>query len=110
MNAMDANIKEKWLKALRSGEYGQWRNALLDTTGDTSNAFCCIGVGYVACKGPIDFGDETYRAAEALGLDSDMADRLAGMNDIQKKSFKQIANWIEAHIPADPALIGNERP
>lgn len=36
---MDAKIKEKWVSALRSGEYTQGRNRLRD-----NNSFCCLGV------------------------------------------------------------------
>lgn len=36
---MDNNIKERWLSALRSGEYKQTKNILKDDEG-----FCCLGV------------------------------------------------------------------
>lgn len=36
---MKQEIKEKWLKALRSGEYSQTKGVLRD-----ANGFCCLGV------------------------------------------------------------------
>lgn len=36
---MNQQIKEKWMNALRSGEYSQTRGALRTTEG-----FCCLGV------------------------------------------------------------------
>ena len=36
---MNAEVKEKWLKALRSGEYKQTRACLKNNEG-----FCCLGV------------------------------------------------------------------
>jgi len=36
---MNAEVKEKWIKALKSGEYKQTTESLRDSTG-----FCCLGV------------------------------------------------------------------
>ena len=36
---MDEQIKQRWLEALRSGEYQQTKGTLHDTKG-----FCCLGV------------------------------------------------------------------
>ena len=49
---MNKNIKNKWLKALRSGEYKQGKSALRD--GDT---YCCLGVL-----------TELYRKETGLGI------------------------------------------
>src|SRR5688572_17403992 len=38
---MDATIKEKWVKALRSGEFKQGEGKLHDSDNDT---YCCLGV------------------------------------------------------------------
>ena len=38
---MDAQLKAKWVEALRSGEYQQAEGKLHDTK---NNAFCCLGV------------------------------------------------------------------
>jgi hypothetical protein len=41
---MNPEVKEKWIKALRSGEYQQGRHGLRreDSTGNVS--YCCLGV------------------------------------------------------------------
>lgn len=38
---MNAEIKAKWIEALRSGNYKQGQNKLRDTR---DNTFCCLGV------------------------------------------------------------------
>jgi hypothetical protein len=40
---MNPQIKEDWIKALRSGEYVQGKNALHQVT-DGDHEFCCLGV------------------------------------------------------------------
>lgn len=40
---MNKEIKEKWVAALRSGEYKQGKSALKETQ-DGKDAFCCYGV------------------------------------------------------------------
>jgi hypothetical protein len=43
---MNKEIKDKWLKALRSGEYKQGQGFLREKEDDNSNKFnyCCLGV------------------------------------------------------------------
>jgi len=119
---MKGIVKELWLNALRSGEYGQAEGRLKDSSG----RYCCLGV---LC--------ELYRQDQALqgkeinwiretlleqggvphndivvwaGLPNDNPtigknkDTLSNLNDgcnAQKRrhSFKEIADIIEAHIP-----------
>lgn len=38
------NIKRRWLKALRSGEYQQGYKALCQTNPKEGEGFCCLGV------------------------------------------------------------------
>lgn len=40
---MKKEVKKKWLKALRSGEYDQCKRQLLDRTAK-GDQFCCLGV------------------------------------------------------------------
>ena len=37
-------VKNKWVKALRSGEYDQGKNRLLTVHDNDSKSFCCLGV------------------------------------------------------------------
>jgi hypothetical protein len=41
---MKPEIKEKWLAALRSGEYEQVKGYLAVEVGDNKKNFCCLGV------------------------------------------------------------------
>lgn len=55
MIAMPAKLKKKWVKALRSGEYGQAEGVLCDGKGN----FCCLGVlEHVAMNGEVEVDTE----------------------------------------------------
>lgn len=119
---MNADIKTKWLEALRSGNYHQSRSALRrDWAVGKPSGFCCLGV---LCAIGEDMGavesadDGGFRRAYKLkgadevpygmmptegiknwaGLTQVMMDDLADMNDSQGKNFAQIANFIEEHL------------
>lgn len=116
---LERETKNKWLKALRSGDYKQRSEVLKgplydevtgEDTGETG--FCCLGV---ACeigiaskrKNGDEMCDETF-------LDSDLQTTLAQMNDghskytigpsgqvkvdVPPKSFLEIADWIEQNL------------
>jgi len=98
---MIPEIKEKWINALRSGEYEQIRGALRREEG-----FCCLGVLCDIINTDCWFGN-TWRRESGwlpselmvdleLSTDADVA-VLAGMNDTGK-SFKQIASYIEERL------------
>jgi hypothetical protein len=114
---MDKDLKEKWLKALRSGEYKQTQRFLKKDSG-----FCCLGVLtdlYINENGgswtqgitwyfPITISDgkpTTSIFASVLpydilkNADLNMADTmdLADMNDTGS-SFKEIADYIEKNL------------
>jgi hypothetical protein len=94
---MDAQLKAKWVEALRSGEYEQCRDELTDGFG-----FCCIGVGYQVlgedCEEILEESDPTEMAAGALGLSGDVERKLVRMNDDEKRSFAKIADYIEQNL------------
>jgi len=107
---MKAEIRQQWIEALRGGSYTQGRN-FLRTSDDH---FCCLGVlcdlvdrrawqrerDRYAHNGYI--GHLPGSISAVTDLNSDQAFTLMGMND-NGQSFGQIANWIEANIPADAA-------
>jgi hypothetical protein len=128
---MKAEIKQRWLEKLRSGQIPQARGVLRTEEG----GMCCLGVlldvispngwtgpikdedrpcrihGHRMATGSHDFIEGIDR--QRLGLTADVrneereyqttvAHYLAFMND-EGKSFAQIADWIEANIPADAA-------
>jgi len=118
---MKAEVKAKWLEALRSGEYRQARRILRGSSG----TFCCLGVlceiqGAVWGTGDVDMRDhpddrlnpwasyppDNLRA----GLTVEECGKLAKLNDGdadcfgEKRApmdFDQIAAYIDAHIPSE---------
>jgi hypothetical protein len=113
---MDKEVKEKWVKALRSGEYTQGHDYLCRTNDMTGkNHFCCLGVlcevmgletevrglGFGIKYKFDDFESSTSlpgRLGRQLGVSASDADILVGMNDSGGKSFEEIANWIEEYL------------
>lgn len=111
--------KDQWLAALRSGDYPQGSRALFD------GGFCCLGVCGSAVLGvsnknlrfqadltDVGFPDflGPWRSDGDAAFDSDQRDTwtsiqrvLAGPNDTGWP-FAQIANFIEANIPACDAV------
>lgn len=113
--AMDKDVKDRWLTALRSGEYKQGQNYL-----ERRGCNCCLGVlakiEGVPMKdryfddmdngeqdieeqyGVFDFGDSfdehTYPPDDWCGLSRDTIRKLATMND-DGKTFAEIADHIE---------------
>ena len=102
-------FKEKWLIALRSGEYEQCKGALYD-----NGKFCCIGVechlhgvSIKAMKKNAKTGgtnmsfDKIPKYMNMLvdykRLSTSPQQILIEMND-GGKFFKQIANWIERNL------------
>ncbi len=103
---MNKAIRDEWVKALRSGEYEQGREALC-----RDNQYCCIGVLY---DSTVDAEWESSRngswgiygeyaqlpddICELVNLDDHSHDRLVKMNDESFCSFSEIADWIEANL------------
>lgn len=95
-------IKEKWIDALRSGEYSQTSRSLRD-----KNGYCCLGVLARVCG----YSENELRGKEFLysknfpnvpeilqGLYSKTyVFELSNMNDTGY-SFTEIADWIEQNL------------
>lgn len=125
---MDAKLKAKWLKALRSGKYKQTPGVLESVNIEggviTTTGNCCLGVLCRVLDLPakpdgisgfceIKFDNGTNYLSDSLlkqiGLTDTDQKHLAGMNDGEierelaktnkKHTFKTIANWIEKNIP-----------
>lgn len=94
---MDKELKDKWIAALRSGEYKQIQRRLKSSEG-----FCCLGV---LCE--IVGKDQNYIEVRSLlgsagEPERGIVERLFRMNDgdtkVDGKSFPEIADYIEANL------------
>ena len=122
---MNPRIKQRWLDALRSGEYKQTTETLRD-----ENGFCCLGVlcdlhakergmNWVRQTDGYELYGETQilplSVQEWAGLDNDIgglvdfeyegdgimyvkSESLPEINDTWNKNFNEIADLIEAQI------------
>lgn len=103
---MTKYLKNKWIKALRSGDFKQ-------TTGSlkTLDEYCCLGV-LCEISSKLPFSDDGYvfpdtidQAAgsipryglERIGLTIEAQDILIGRND-GGSTFEDIAIWIKQNI------------
>jgi hypothetical protein len=103
---MPKKLRDKWVKALRSGEYGQTKGILTNGKG----GFCCLGVlQHVASGGSCEayddlagefMGSPTSKWYSDNGISEYSGDvsALITMNDKRRSKFTTIANWIEKNI------------
>lgn len=99
---MDAELKKKWVEALRSGEYKQGTGWLRK-----NDKFCCLGVLAAVNGDPLALGADTLHrsrrgSASKYGywenlIESEDEVALVNMND-QGDSFAEIADYIEANL------------
>lgn len=110
---MNAEIRDRWLAALRSGDYLQGTGSLRTV----SDEFCCLGVLVdVVCPNewePVPVSGTTsfcFRGHQGtlpsvfkhdIGGINGYDDDLMNMNDIEGMTFEQIADWIEENIPTE---------
>lgn len=112
---MDAEIKSKWVTALRSGEYIQGEGALKRRFADEPVVHCCIGVLAEVAGLQLDerpgAADRTVRWSvdgddgqlsdailEQLGLTDETQSELIDMNDNRDFDFNDIAHYIEENL------------
>lgn len=112
-------FKNKWLKALRSGEYKQAKRALKREIQEDGQGiqygYCCLGVAaeIAGCKIPIEKagwiagGRKDLNAKAVKGYtkvpkllqeNGFIPKLLSNLNDIDNYDFKRIADWIEKNI------------
>jgi hypothetical protein len=107
---MNAEIKQQWVVALRSGQYKQGRGKLRRQTPE-GDRYCCLGVlcdllaadkwtvydgeEYFAIDGFVAFPPKELRAR--AGFDGKIENQLVMLNDAEGYGFHQIADWIEAN-------------
>lgn len=104
------DFAEKWIAALRSGEYGQGKGTL----GNAVDGYCCLGVAgrVIGCtddmlKGAVfeenlGIPSKIYSTIpdilKGAGRDHDFVDNVVTQNDHDNKSFPEIADWIEQNV------------
>lgn len=113
---------QKWIKALRSGQYKQGYYRLRNYNKDGEDTFCCLGVACDVLKEDLSgewdiingddymfkvsdnqFHGKQYMpdvVVEYLGLSEEfLNDNLSGLNDGEPSfSFEEIANEIEKEV------------
>ena len=113
---MPKELKSKWTEALRSGKYEQGEGVLYDKESDS---YCCLGVlcsivgpsSYDIVRAEVPDGDFYKDNNIELGGDWSFLEgeyqesaeyKLTMMNDggegYDKKTFTEIAEWIEKNI------------
>jgi hypothetical protein len=107
------SFKKKWIKALRSGDYKQGKEALIRRNEDKVLEYCCLGLATcisgiktITINKYINNGigyipDKNILVPKIIRGDNDLTNLLANKNDgnqCKKQSFKQIANWIENNL------------
>jgi hypothetical protein len=107
---MDAEIKQKWVEALRGGQFKQGEGVL--RTND--DRYCCLGVlcsvsglewdmsarmrWQAIFDGTSGIGDVPSAYAAKIGLTQLARDTLITMNDTSKEPFPKIADYIESNL------------
>lgn len=107
---MDRGLRDKWCEALRSGKYKQGRTRLKNEHGE----YCCLGVLTEVSGVPGHWEDTSngtywvdpegnYYSAYPPDIDGDtlgslQASRLVKLNDSERLTFPQIADWIEENL------------
>lgn len=102
---MDANLKAKWVEALRSGKYEQGELFLRK-----NGKHCCLGVlcelagleiseggGMVVGPHNVDDYEPIYEIVGGSSIASDLWRRNDG-NTMRRQSFAEIADYIEANL------------
>lgn len=100
---MNTTTKYKRLEALRSGNYKQAYGKL-----QTEDGYCCLGVLAVVTDRTIRpdglrcENSETYSPnydfTHAEGISGGQATNLISMNDHDRATFPDIADWIEENL------------
>ena len=113
---MKPDIKQNWVKALRSKEYKQGRKQLSKKRKNKAYKFCCLGVlcdlaekeGVISWtnKGSKYSGQMSRKNSYPSETVLDWAgltgyhelNALIILNDTSKASFQEIADYIEEHL------------
>jgi len=92
---MNQEVKAKWVEALRSGKYKQGRKTLKH-----AGRYCCLGVLCEVAGEPIErfHNNLNNPFMERVGFPWGQHGVLIEMNDTKKKSFAEIADYVEQNL------------
>ena len=98
-------FKRKWIKALRSGRYRKGKGMLYRKGKHGGHPrYCCLGVA-ASISGTPSYDMEgacfIYEAGvvpDLIYAEGPMPHVFVKMNDINEKSFSQIADWIQENL------------
>jgi hypothetical protein len=92
---MDKDIKEKLVRALRSGKYPQGRGTVY-----ADGEYCVMGVLGRVCGEPLSYlkNSMIYCGRDGELLTAGETATFVDLNDRQRKSFAEIADYIEANL------------
>jgi hypothetical protein len=105
-NKLPIAFKRKWVKALRSGKYEQATGTMYSPD---ANGYCCLGVACVI-NGinhrylQHGYPKHSFTSVPSLlrtdkeGNENDIMGQLVDLNDTEKKTFKEIATYIEKNL------------
>jgi len=108
---MNKEVKQKWIKALRSGRYKQTQGVLREKCNNDKDSFCCLGVlcnvlnrrkwkkdynGYYSYDSYEDVVPLDVR--KEIGLTESKQNKFLSLNDEENYNFKQIADYIEKKL------------
>ena len=96
---MNAEIKRKWVEALRSGRYVQLQGGYIRDPRPESNRHCCLGVLCEVAYTAPQWGDTLIlrKLYPKVKLSRKAAQELAKMNDAGA-TFAELADHIEATL------------
>ena len=108
---MKTDLKAAWVQALRSGDYAQGTGQLHDPNRD---CHCALGVlGQLLAEDgearwsadgtelfPLHFpfDPDEFISARLTGLTPEEQGDIVHLNDTQRRSFAEIADWIEGAL------------
>lgn len=116
---IDPKLKEKWVKALKSGKYIQTQGSLKEEDVHGTASYCCLGVLAQVYPGrtrwrvspeskfydmgtkryyPKDIGHLGGTSLEHRILDDGIQSKLIDMNDSGNWDFEEIAEYIEENL------------
>ena len=97
-NKLPEDFKQKWVAALRSGEYIQCRDGkLIGKTKDGKVTHCVLAVGGELAGIPAHNNSEVYSYFNGL-IGFRTTEHLWSMNDRIPNSFPSIADYIEQNL------------